>query len=377
MKEWSQALRELELLAPLLTLCCGVWKADKTLGCILDGKAVPQEVSRPPSRASSISSSISHATSFSCAPSRISAPGAPPSSSLGSSSHPPSSAASHSCPSQPSPRHVTLNKSSWRSHPNSEAAEPAATTKAAASKGKRRREPSPRPVEKRTKAGGDDASDLGKYMFFYTYMQLTTCRCRKTSTPFPPPSIPFDGEVWGSGKLFFTTLGSTSDPPPPLYHSQASQPKRGPVAASTECATSMPRAKSSRGKAALTRRTGADRPSTPPDEQEVSTSTPSPAAKDTTSELEVSKLLAMAGLMLTLVYYRGQATTTYGWSGSSETSSSSGSMVTTSSHWASGQAKKVSEVLDCRYVITDIVSQILSRPSRRQRSRSSPPRRSS
>ena len=149
------------------------------------------------------------------------------------------------------------------------------------------------------------------------------------------------------------------------------------MAASTERATSMPRAKSSRGKAVSTRRTGADHPSTSPDEQEVSPSTPSPAAKDTTSELEVSRWLAMVGLMLTLAYYRARAMTTYGWSGSSEMSSWSGSKVTTSSRWASGQAKKVSEVLDCRYVITDIVSQILSRPSHRQRSRSSPPRRSS
>ena len=160
-KEWSQALRELELLAPLLTLCCGVWKADKTLGCILDGKPVPQAVSRPPSRASSVSSSLSHATSLSRAPSRTSAPGVPPSSSLGSSSRPPSSAASHSRPSQQSPHRVALGRSSGRSRPISEPAEPASVTKSAASKGKRRREPSPLPTEKRAKAGGDNASDLG------------------------------------------------------------------------------------------------------------------------------------------------------------------------------------------------------------------------
>ena len=62
----------------------------------------------------------------------------------------------------------------------------------------------------------------------------------------------------------------------------------------------------------------------------------------------------MVGLMLTLAYYRARAMTMYSWSSSSEMSSQSGLKVTTSSRWASRQAKKVSEVLDCRYVITSV-----------------------
>ena len=175
LKEWSQALRELELLAPLLTLCAGVWKADKTIGTVLqDSKSGPQEPSRPPSRASSVTSSLSRAAS------RASTPGlAPPSSTIGSSRGAPSStlassrAAPSSCQSRPSPHRVILNKSSVRPRPVSGAAEPASANKGAASKGKRRHEPSPLLTEKRAKGDEDQASNSGM-LPNYSRMQLTT-----------------------------------------------------------------------------------------------------------------------------------------------------------------------------------------------------------
>ncbi|KAF8269055.1 hypothetical protein EI94DRAFT_1799662 [Lactarius quietus] len=118
LKEWLQAVRALEVLAPLLFLCGGTWKAEKALTSVLQDKP-----SQPPSHAPRAStpalgsshshastpafpSSHSHAHSAHSAPShphsahsRASTPGIPPSSVVSdrSSSNVPTSAASSAC----------------------------------------------------------------------------------------------------------------------------------------------------------------------------------------------------------------------------------------------------------------------------------------
>ena len=124
--EWSKALRELKYLQPLLSLCSGVWKADKLVSVILqDHKLIPQQTSCPPSctscpplhtsRPHSCTSSV-NSSSLSCPHSHPSTPGlAPPSSIVGSScgvTSSSSSAAPASCQPQQLPHHVILNRSS-------------------------------------------------------------------------------------------------------------------------------------------------------------------------------------------------------------------------------------------------------------------------
>lgn len=161
--EWSKALRELEFLQPLLSLCSGVWKADKLVGVVLqDHKPIQMPSSHPSSHASSVAS-----LSLSCPHSCPSTPGlAPPSSAVGSScgvTSSSSSAAPASCQPRPLPRHVILKKSLVQPHSVSGTEESAATSKSAVSMGKRRREPSPVLTEKKkTKANEDNTSHSGK-----------------------------------------------------------------------------------------------------------------------------------------------------------------------------------------------------------------------
>ncbi len=147
-KEWDRALRELEGLAPLLSLCVGDWKADQTLGTVLqdefDHSASPSH-SVPPSRAST--------------PSNLG-----PSSSGLVTSHtaPPSSAAPSSTVSRssraPSPRRVALKSSRPAPRPVQPPPEPAPASKPVDPKPKRRRDPSPTLRTGKKSKGGEDAT---------------------------------------------------------------------------------------------------------------------------------------------------------------------------------------------------------------------------
>ena len=89
LKEWQQAVRELEVLAPLLSYCGTTWKAEKMLQCILQEKPTPPQPSSHPhlhlSSHSCPSSSLSHSDSH------TSTPAFAPPSSVGSSCSIPSS----------------------------------------------------------------------------------------------------------------------------------------------------------------------------------------------------------------------------------------------------------------------------------------------
>src|SRR6266702_5431592 len=147
-KEWDRALRELEGLAPLLSLCVGDWKVDQTLGTVLqdefDHSASPSH-SVPPSRAST--------------PSNLG-----PSSSGLVTSHtaPPSSAAPSSTVSRssraPSPRRVALKSSRPAPRPVQPPPEPAPASKPVDPKPKRRRDPSPTLRTGKKSKGGEDAT---------------------------------------------------------------------------------------------------------------------------------------------------------------------------------------------------------------------------
>ena len=105
-KEWHWAVRELEVVTPLLSYCGGIWKGEKTLACIMQDKSAPPE---PPSRPFSCLSNHSHpASSLSRSHSRTSTPGVAPPSTVNSSVADPSNSAPSSRSVQVSPRHAAL-----------------------------------------------------------------------------------------------------------------------------------------------------------------------------------------------------------------------------------------------------------------------------
>lgn len=145
LKEWVLALRELETMAPLLSLCSPAWKADQTLGSVLQQD---DAMSEPPSRAST-PSSIAPASrvlpSSNLGSSRIGPPSsvAPSSSDLRSSSHARSN------------RRVSFKSLQAASGAEQPPPDPAPASKATGPKAKRRRDPSPAArTGKRTK--GDE-----------------------------------------------------------------------------------------------------------------------------------------------------------------------------------------------------------------------------
>jgi hypothetical protein len=92
LNEWLQAVRALELAAPLLSLCARVWKGDRMLGCVLQDKKLV--LLQPPSRPAFCASSVT--SSFVCAPSHASTSGHTPPSRASTSGHAPPSCASTS-----------------------------------------------------------------------------------------------------------------------------------------------------------------------------------------------------------------------------------------------------------------------------------------
>lgn len=111
--EWAKALRKLERLAPLVSLCAGDWKADQTLAAVLLAEPPPI----PPSSRESTPSSVGLTSR------------------AGSTSHAGSSR-------RPSPRRVALKSSQRASKPVQPQMEPEPASKTG-SKAKRRRDPSP------------------------------------------------------------------------------------------------------------------------------------------------------------------------------------------------------------------------------------------
>jgi hypothetical protein len=160
MNEWVQALRQLEGLAPLVSLCSGEWKVDMTFGNVLQdepSRPVPQVPSHsvPPSR-SSTPSSVGPASRVGpafCSGSPFShvspaSRAGPVSSHVTSHTAPASSVSTSSSVSHsrlPSPHCVALKSSQRVPKPVQPPPESALASKSVGPKGKRRHNPSPTP----------------------------------------------------------------------------------------------------------------------------------------------------------------------------------------------------------------------------------------
>ena len=138
LKEWQQAVRELEVLAPLLSYCGTTWKVEKMLGCILQEKpAPPQPSSHPHSHLSSHSCpSSSLSRSDSCA----STPAFAPPSSVSSSHGIPSSI---NDPFKPASSHLVQLSPHRAALTSGVQLHPVLSTTNKAVKAKHRQEPSP------------------------------------------------------------------------------------------------------------------------------------------------------------------------------------------------------------------------------------------
>ena len=157
-KEWHRAVRELEVVAPLLSYCGGIWKGEKTLACIMQDKSAPPE---PPSRPlSRLSNHSRPPSSLSRSHSRASTPGVAPPSTVNSSVADPSNSAPSSRSARVSPRRAALTSAV---RPRPRPAVPATTSKVA--KAKRRRESSPSRSDKRPRGSEDvtSSSNPGKH----------------------------------------------------------------------------------------------------------------------------------------------------------------------------------------------------------------------
>ncbi|KAF8266666.1 hypothetical protein EI94DRAFT_1802865 [Lactarius quietus] len=180
LKEWLQAVRALEVLAPLLSLCGGTWKAEKALASVLQDKPLQPPSHAPHTSTPALSSSHSHASTLAfpsshsrahsahSAPSHphsahscASTPGIPPSSVVSgrSSSNIPTSAASSAHSTWVSPRRAAL-KSTIQAWPVLGPSQPAAASKAVAPKAKHRCEPSPPQNEKRAKGSNEPTPEV-------------------------------------------------------------------------------------------------------------------------------------------------------------------------------------------------------------------------
>ena len=99
-------VRELEVVAPLLSYCGGIWKGEKTLACIMQDKTTPPE---PPSHP--LSHLLNHscpASSLSCSHSHALTPGLAPPSTVNSSIADPSNSAPSLCSAQVLPHCAAL-----------------------------------------------------------------------------------------------------------------------------------------------------------------------------------------------------------------------------------------------------------------------------
>jgi hypothetical protein len=153
LNEWVQALRTLEGLAPLVSLCAGEWKADMTLGTVLQDEpscSVPLVPS--PSVPLSHSSTPSSVGPASRGPASHGSPAShtAPASSISTSS---SVARSH----HPLPRHVALKSSQRVSKQAQPPPEPVPASTSAGPKGKRRHDPSPTPRTRKRARSDEDA----------------------------------------------------------------------------------------------------------------------------------------------------------------------------------------------------------------------------
>jgi hypothetical protein len=161
LSEWIWAMNELEAVAPLTSFCAGTWKADLTLGSILDvlsSRSAPPSQTAPPSRSSLTPSSVipssnmappstvpSHAGSSHARSSRARSSRAPSishSAGIASASH-----TSHWSPRRTAPKSLQMCAPSESQRADS------VPLSLAASKGKHRRDPSLVPLreEKWTK----------------------------------------------------------------------------------------------------------------------------------------------------------------------------------------------------------------------------------
>jgi hypothetical protein len=180
--QWSEALKALEVSAPLLSLCFDVWKADLTLGWVLQD----EQLSRPPLLPRAGPSRPSTPSNFS-RPSTPSNLSRPPSSlarapsALGIASHPAPPSSVHSSSFAARPSHIAHPRSSISSNaPGSRAPlttsrrdsataqppppGPRPADKAAGSKAKRRRDSSP-PLRTGKRPKGSEAATSSRPAF--------------------------------------------------------------------------------------------------------------------------------------------------------------------------------------------------------------------
>ena len=110
-KEWHWAIREWEVVAPLLSYCGGIWKGEKTLACIMQDMSSPPE---PPSHP--LLCLLSHscpASSLSHSHSHTLTPGLAPPSTVNSSIADPSNSAPSSYSAQVLPCCAALTLAVW------------------------------------------------------------------------------------------------------------------------------------------------------------------------------------------------------------------------------------------------------------------------
>ena len=157
--EWAAALRELESLAPLLSLCAEEYKADHTLGAVLHDEASrPRPQPEPPASRASTPSSLGPPRPSRIGPPQHGPPRGNPATNIPAPPPPtsPLSSTAHHRP--PSPRRVALKSSQKDPKPPP-----------TAGKGKHRREPSPEQGEKRTR----NAEDAGALLVLLCCVTLT------------------------------------------------------------------------------------------------------------------------------------------------------------------------------------------------------------
>ncbi len=156
--EWDCSLVELEKAAPLLSLCAGVWKADYTLGSVLefllldDSPAPPSSGVSPHCTFSSRASTPSILQPSCLAPSRALTPGVVAPSHISTSS----SLAQRTHALQPKPRRTFVK--SLHTRPSCVPQEPQEATESVAPKAKSRRDPSPPSQNKRSRLDKDATS---------------------------------------------------------------------------------------------------------------------------------------------------------------------------------------------------------------------------
>lgn len=396
-KEWNRAIKALESVAPLLSLCSGTWKADLTLGSVLPGdRPSDASLAAANSRASTPSSV---APSSRILPSNLSRSShlAPPSSVVSSHAASPSHSSSLVSRAPPlSPRRVSFKSSRpplpTQSPVPSGPVQRQPASKAVGPKPKRARNQSPASRSKRSRAN----SAVSGTFFIFIFLDEVDYFVDRRRPPSPRPA--FLSLVKGGSQsvshifLVYSTfsdyrprrclLAATQEPPP-------SQPRPSP-SPSPEPAPKATRSKgkASRVKAASTRSTQGDRRTTTDDDDAAAQPPLAPlsgedaAGKDASGEEAASGSTEVRSSsthqnLTNFFFIRVRAMTkTRSISDSSSATSWSPGPRSTTSSYRSGRRRRVRRISFPNHLPTNCrILQISSRRSRKHQRRNSPRRR--